>query len=134
MSKTPAPLDASLLGMPKGSAAKVADPDARLPPVPPIPTQPETAAPAPAPTPIRTSKGDVGTVRSHRKADARLEEEEGALSDLARKPEHEPRVALTVRLPQSMLTRLGEAAHRLSVPKQEIVEFALEKALTKEGY
>ena len=129
MSKTPAPLDASLLGMPKGSAAKVADPDTRMPPVPPVPAQPEP--PGPTPMPVRASKV---VIPPQRHVEARIEGEEGALSDLARKPEHEPRVALTVRLPQSMLTRLGEAAHRLSVPKQEIVEFALEKALKKEGY
>ncbi len=129
MSKTPAPLDASLLGMPKGSAAKVADPDARLPPVPPVPAQLEP--PEPLSVPVRASKG---ATPPQRPVEEHVETEQGALSDLARKPEHEPRVALTVRLPQSMLTRLGEAAHRLNVPKQEIVEYALEKALKKEGY
>jgi hypothetical protein len=100
-----APLDANLLGVPKGAAAPAAD-------VPAAPPQQLDPAPAPAPAVAQRP----------------------APPPVAPPPAEEPRTALTVRLPVSTQERLREASHRLRREKQHIVDEALQKWLDERDF
>jgi hypothetical protein len=102
---SPAPLDATLLGVPKGAAA----------PAPEVPTSPLPADPAPAP---------ATAIQPLQRIPAVVEPE----------PEEEPRHPLTVRLPKSTTERLREAAHRTRKEKQRIVNTALLAWLDEHGF
>ncbi|MFL5254727.1 MAG: hypothetical protein ACJ8AI_17895 [Rhodopila sp.] len=101
----PAPLDSSLLGVPKGAAAPAAE----------VPTTPQQQPdPAPAPAPAAAQRP--------------------APPSVAALPAEEPRTALTVRLPVSTQERLREASHRLRQEKQHIVDEALIAWLEERGF
>lgn len=101
---TPAPLDASLLGVPKGAAAPASD----------LPSLPEPAVPA-----------RVGAVSQNARR---------RLPEVAPPPLDEPRTALTVRLPLATQERLREAAFRTRREKQAIVDEALAAWLEERGF
>jgi|SRR3954463_3045706 hypothetical protein len=102
---SPAPLDAALLGVPKGAAS-------------PAPELPAPAAPEPlAPT-------AASQVQPPQRPPVALDPE----------PEEEPRHPLTVRLPKSTTERLREAAHRTRKEKQHIVNSALLAWLDEHGF
>ncbi len=103
----PAPLDANLLGVPKGAAAPAAE-------VPATPRQQPDPAPAPIPAPAAAQRP--------------------APPPVAPPPAEEPRTALTVRLPVSTQERLREASHRLRQEKQHIVDEALIRWLEERGF
>jgi len=104
---TPAPLDAGLLGVPKGAAAPAAEVPAAasdpayLPQESRPPTEPGRRRPPPA---------------------------------VVAPPAEEVRTALTVRLPVSTQERLREAAHRTRREKQAIVDEALLAWLEERGF
>jgi hypothetical protein len=101
-----APLDANLLGVPKGAAAPAAE----------IPA--EVLQPDPAPV-----SAPPASVAARRPA-----------PPAAPPPLEEPRTALTVRLPVSTQERLREASHRLRREKQHIVDEALLAWLDQQGF
>ena len=101
-----APLDANLLGVPKGAAAPTAE----------IPAEVLQPDPAPVSAPL-------APVAARRPA-----------SPAALPPLEEPRTALTVRLPVSTQERLREASHRLRREKQHIVDEALLAWLDQQGF
>jgi hypothetical protein len=106
----PAPLDANLLGVPKGAAT----PAAEVPPAPPPQADPAPAPAAAAPAPQRASRPVPPPVVAP--------------------PPEEPRTALTVRLPVSTQERLREAAHRSRREKQAIVDEAILAWLDENGF
>ncbi len=101
----PAPLHASLLGVPKGAAAPAGDVPRAAEPAPPPPE------PAPAAPPARVRRPET-----------------------APPPVEEPRTALTVRLPLTTQERLREAAFRTRREKQAIVDEALGEWLEQRGF
>lgn len=108
----PAPLDARLLGVPKGQAAPAAD----LAAVEPV-------------TPSSERQGRAGG-----------NDDSVRHTPIARRapplppPVEEPRTALTVRLPLSTQERLREASHRSRREKQSIVDEALTAWLDQNGF
>jgi hypothetical protein len=88
------PLDADLLGVPKGAAAPAPEAGGRQPPE-------RSARPPIVVDPMVTEI---------------------------------PRMALTVRLPRTILERLREAAHRTRAEKQQIVDEALSAWLDERGF
>lgn len=105
----PAPMDASLLGVPKGAASPAPEPGASAPP----------------------QQAVTQALPSHRTltADARR-----PVPLVAPPPTEEPRTALTVRLPISTQERLREASFRLRQEKQMIVDEAVRAWLEERGY
>jgi|SRR5271166_78143 len=110
---SPAPLDAGLLGVPKGAAA----PAAEVPAASPL----NDATPAPVPMTRASVVGPQPPVRR-------------PAPDVAPPPVEEPKTALTVRLPVSTQERLREAAHRTRREKQSLVDEALLAWLDERGY
>jgi len=107
-----APLDASLLGVPKGAAAPAPEPGSAPP------------APDPAPDPARAPSRQRAPAPQPRRPPPIV----------APPPSEEPRTALTVRLPVSTQERLREAAFRLRMEKQNIVDDAVRAWLEERGY
>ena len=104
-----APLNASLLGVPKGAAAPAPEPGSA-----------STLEAAPARPPSQRTAGAAQAPRS--------------APIVAPPPAEEPRTALTVRLPVSTQERLREAAFRLRQEKQNIVDEAVRAWLEDRGY
>jgi len=105
----PAPMDASLLGVPKGAAAPAPEPGAA-----PSPEPPPARAPARLRAPAPQARRPPPVV--------------------APPPAEEPRTALTVRLPITTQERLREASFRLRQEKQAIVDEAVRAWLEERGY
>lgn len=107
MAKVPAaPLSAQLLGVPKGSAAPAIEP--------PPPAAAHVADDAPPVEPAPVARRPVPAQ--------------------APPPVEEPRLALTVRLPVSTHERLREAAFRLRLEKQILVDEAILAYLEERGF
>ncbi len=100
----PAPLDASLLGVPKGAAAPAADIPSYLEPV------------------------------VHARVTSVSQTARRQLPEITPPPVDEPRTALTVRLPLTTQERLREAAFRTRREKQAIVDEALGAWLEERGF
>src|SRR4051794_30475036 len=95
-----APLDSSLLGVPKGAAA-------------------------PAPEPGASSQLEPAASLAPARQGAQTPQARRPPPVVAPPPAEEPRTALTVRLPMSTQERLREAAFRLRQEKQNIVDEAV---------
>jgi hypothetical protein len=104
-----APLDATLLGVPKGAAAPAPELGTTVASIPSTPSLP--SAETMTPNPVRRSEPEV-----------------------APPPAEEARTALTVRLPISTQERLREASFRLRREKQSIVDEAVRAWLEARGY
>lgn len=105
----PAPLSASLLAVPKGSAAPASTPQARA-----EGQEADTAG---------------ALINSELQPPSRR-----VAAEIVPLPAEEPRTALTVRLPVNTQERLREAAHRTRREKQAIVDEALGAWLDERGF